>query len=403
MSSMQTPNQKKTLRIVLGCVLAIAFLFGGVMMLKKKTWQAPQDPSSEEGIGQAPVKVIPEGQAPVDTDPSQQANAPMNNAPEESGNNPAGYPVGQAGQAPGTIGQSAQPGAQPGALPPAEKQALGKSGASPEGKPYQVTGVDGRVPASVDKTAPAKGVPLTPSALPKDVLGPIGGLLGPVKVASPGQPGAAGTPGTMTAAPGTPTNVTTAPAVEKIADDCYKMTFKHQKLSSHENGEACTMHRNQFALQGEKINRASVCVRVNGTPVKFEWAKGKGDQVVIAAIAGPKAVITAQYCTGRIMCGEECKVPKDAFMEAIGATDDNGSELPVVQWDAHNPDKKQAKEEATLDQELEGFKKELAEHNPAEAKVFSGWTPDAPNPTCKENQYTGGGAVSKVAAAKEKQ
>ncbi|HTL11948.1 MAG TPA: hypothetical protein VL588_05650 [Bdellovibrionota bacterium] len=163
------------------------------------------------------------------------------------------------------------------------------------------------------------------------------GPSGSTQQAAPGKPAVESIPAQTPAAPGgsKPTHTAApsspevakapAPAAPVIHDDCHVVTFKHQDLASHRDGEACLHHRNLLKIPAERLNGRSVCVRVNNKPVKFALDKKHAGQILIPAVAGPESVISVSYCTGKLTCAEDCKVPKDEFLAAIGGADDGGA------------------------------------------------------------------------------
>jgi hypothetical protein len=111
---------------------------------------------------------------------------------------------------------------------------------------------------------------------------------------------------------------------------CITLTYKHKKTTGHDTDETCGQHRNLLKLQHETINKKAICAKVDGTPVRFELTKAKTPAVVIGPYAGPNSKITVQYCLGKAALKEDCTIPKDEFMDAIGATEDSA---PTAQWD----------------------------------------------------------------------
>lgn len=156
---------------------------------------------------------------------------------------------------------------------------------------------------------------------------------------------------------------------------CFVVAYHHKPLPSHSSDEACSHHRNLIRLKHAGINSPSLCIRVNGTPVKFQRVEGHPDQVLIGAVAGPKSVITARYCIGKVRCNEDCTIPKDEFMDAIGGSDDDSGAPAVAQWDADDTDEKETAEQtAKLTSEL---KRELASGDPEASGdgtyIFQDW------------------------------
>jgi hypothetical protein len=153
--------------------------------------------------------------------------------------------------------------------------------------------------------------------------------------------------------------------VEQVAPGCYKISYHHKPLSSHNDGEACLHHKNLIVINQAELNPKTVCIRVNGAPVKYEKVKGHPDQFVIAAIAGPKAEITARFCTGKLVCKEECKIRKDEFLSAIGGEDDSNA----GGWEDNAP----VREEVELDKEMKDFDRELAAEGRGKEGIFKDW------------------------------
>lgn len=154
---------------------------------------------------------------------------------------------------------------------------------------------------------------------------------------------------------------------------CVTITYQHRKTTGHNHEEACFQHKNLIRLKHDNVN--SVCVRVNGTPVPFEFNKSKTNEILVAAVAGPKAQITARYCFGKTKCDENCTIPKDDFMDAIGGD----KPMQVAQWDAHDTVDKDSDVNAHLDSEM---KKELDRLDRVETTVFADWIGGSEAPAC---------------------
>lgn len=175
-----------------------------------------------------------------------------------------------------------------------------------------------------------------------------------------------------------------APA-QPLEPTCFTETFYHKSMSGHSDEESCSHHKNLLVLSHKGVNPAHVCVRVNGTPVKFQR---KGEEVLIGSIAGPKAKITVRYCTGKLTCAEvakeDCTVPKDEFMDALGG----GGADETVQWEAANANPEDAKLNAEVKKELadiDGVESgEKDGRAPAHAAVFKEWIREEDAPACKK-------------------
>jgi hypothetical protein len=199
----------------------------------------------------------------------------------------------------------------------------------------------------------------------------------------PGSPdgslSVSGTPAAPTLTPGfaQSPDAKLAEKKEEPGPTCFSLTFHHKQMRSHNDGEACTHHRNLITLQHKKFNRKSLCVRVNGTPVDFKSIKGKPDQLVIGPVAGPKAKITARYCLDKEECKENCVVPKDEFMDAIGGMEEMGGDTSVAQWDAGDPNSKDEDVSAKIDKEFESYFAESSE-----LSLFRDWVKESEAPAC---------------------
>lgn len=201
---------------------------------------------------------------------------------------------------------------------------------------------------------------------------------GPLAMQVPGS----ALPGAPGAAPQQP-----APVQEVLKESCYTLEFRHKPITSHMDGEACLHHENLLELVGENINAKTLCVRVNGTPVRHTLFKGKPQTVTIAAVAGPRAVITASYCTGQVQCDVECKVPKDEFMSALGLG--GGDTAPETNsasnWNAKGKAKGQTADESKLEKEIQEVQKLMAGTGPGGKNIFKDWTRSKPNEVACQN------------------
>mgnify|MGYP001561442907 CR=1 FL=1 len=184
----------------------------------------------------------------------------------------------------------------------------------------------------------------------------------------------------MISPPGTPSNANQAPTKhEDVAPvpppppNCYQISFKHKELASHKSDEVCSQHKNIIKLKHTQFNKASLCVRVNNTPVKYQIYKKNTDEVIFGSVAGPNSVITATYCLKKNLCHADCKVPKDEFLDAIGGSDDK-----TALWDSSDTGA------AELDAKV---KRELAEFNETQGggkgKAFKDWISDEGAPACE--------------------
>ena len=172
-----------------------------------------------------------------------------------------------------------------------------------------------------------------------------------------------------------------APAEAKPVNDCKTLTFHHKNIPSHANGEACTHHKNILTIKDSEINSKSVCVRVDGKPVHYTWAKKKTEQLLLGPVAGPEAKITVTYCRHHGKCNEDCTVPKDSFMSALGAEEDLDADSgkAAAHWDAG-----EGKDSDVSDKIDADVKKELArlDENGNPNETFDGWINESETPAC---------------------
>ncbi|MBY0470941.1 hypothetical protein K2X30_07195 [bacterium] len=239
-------------------------------------------------------------------------------------------------------------------------------------------------------------VPTTAQQTPSQP-GTPGAATTPATGAVPPTAGTSTTAGTAATAPTattpaapattTPTAQTAAapaPAAKPLAPEklCYKMTFHHKPSPGHSDRESCSAHKNFIKLTQEDVNLKSFCLRVDNVPVKYQVVKTKKTKkligLMIEPVAGPNSVITANFCTGKMTCKEDCKIPKDSFMDAIGGEDNNAKteNVQIVQWD---PTEKGTDKDVSAQLEAE-LKKELA--GTSGLKVFEDWVNDDQSLSC---------------------
>lgn len=196
---------------------------------------------------------------------------------------------------------------------------------------------------------------------------------------NPSAPGANGGAGVDSSNAGKDAVAMNTPVKPAAPDQtCFVYTYKHRSLASHPDGEACSHHKNLLKLRHANINFKSLCVRVNGNPVKFQTVKGKADQILLAAIAGPHAKITTSYCLQGHNCVQDCSIPKDEFMDAIGAVEDSGKgDRQIAQWDPADKDQDQD----VTSQLGNDFAKDIS--GVGSSTVFEDWIPgEIEAPSC---------------------
>ncbi|OFZ85311.1 MAG: hypothetical protein A2603_14210 [Bdellovibrionales bacterium RIFOXYD1_FULL_55_31] len=252
------------------------------------------------------------------------------------------------------------------------------------------------VPSSTDQTQPETAVPAvsasgTPAAIRDSVPGAPVANVGKENVAKtvpaptvPGSSVAAVTPGlpqTGDVAKKALQDVAKAPAPVEPAkpapppEECFNIVYQHKATAGHSSDEACSQHQNLIKLNHaiSKINARSLCVRVNGTPVRYQPVKNRPDEIVIGPLAGPQSKIVARYCMSKIRCTEECNIPRDEFMDAIGGSTEDGNQGQLGKWEAEN-DSNSAKMHAELKKELADFEEK--------GSVFRDWISDVQGVAC---------------------
>lgn len=135
--------------------------------------------------------------------------------------------------------------------------------------------------------------------------------------------------------------------------------------------------QNKFKVPQEASGQA-LCVRVDGTPVKYSFTSAKKDEVLIGTVQKQNSTLTMLYCQAQFACAENCTVPKDAFMDALAGEDGlNAEQEGNARWDA----KGGSKEEAAADREIEALDDAL--NDGRKPGVFNSWNVQAQTPACE--------------------
>lgn len=221
----------------------------------------------------------------------------------------------------------------------------------------------GSSPAAGSASAPAQGSAAAPGS-----AAAVGSATAPAS-------------GTVAGAPAVAAGAPAAPVVEEHG--CFDLAFKHVPTAGHSDNESCARHRNVVTLKHKNVNLASVCVRVGKTPVKFDRYKPSAkeakagdvsdfDRIVIGTYAGPHTQVNVRYCLGKDSCNEDCKIPKDEFMAAIGAREDDGGPVQLGHWQKGDDGEQAAKLNSDLKRSLASFEESgAAEVGPL--TTFKGW------------------------------
>lgn len=205
-------------------------------------------------------------------------------------------------------------------------------------------------------------------------------IAGAPAISSPSLPsaGTGSTQANASAQKSQATPLTKEAAAPVIQQGCFEITFKHKKMSSHSDGEACLKHQNLITLKHPELNLAtvinpeSVCIEVNGEVVKHQLVSGHADQILIGPYAGPNATITARACTSKT-CQKKCIAKKDSFMSALGLGEGAmpEGESHVVGW---NGSTQEGVEEAELAKEVKDVRHIVAgESLQGRNGIFDSW------------------------------
>lgn len=134
-----------------------------------------------------------------------------------------------------------------------------------------------------------------------------------------------------------------APAVEEPACKIVKMKPMDGKGT----------YRKNLLIIDSIVNAKSICVKVDGTPVKFDLFQKKSNQILIGGVRGSKAEIVVRFCREKNLCKEDCKIPRDEFMDALGASDDKVDS--AARWD----DGKESDNEKQVAKQMSAFKDDI--------------------------------------------
>jgi hypothetical protein len=223
---------------------------------------------------------------------------------------------------------------------------------------------------------------------------------GPQAPGAPAVPSAVTAPGAMSAPTATtpaskeaPTTLSTTLAPSALAPEaatpsapvapaapaqtCFTYTYQITGAATRLDEDSFSQHRNLLTLKHTQVNPGSLCVRVNGIPVAFARVKGHSDQITISGVAGPKTRVSTSYCLGKTRCTQDCKIPKDEFMEAIGGAD-SGAQAGVGQWDNGAADAED-EEAARADKDL---RRELAGVSDDPHSLLKDWVIESEGPAC---------------------
>ena len=135
--------------------------------------------------------------------------------------------------------------------------------------------------------------------------------------------------------------------------------------------------RHIFKLPLKEIDRKSVCIKVNGTPVRYISSKKSPNEFTIGAVLVNNPIVEVRACRSGHKCAEECTVPKDEFMEALAGEEDLSVAQHVSQgWNESDTDKK-------IDREIAHFKKDLRGSDEEKGLFYQDWKIQEEKPACQ--------------------
>lgn len=182
--------------------------------------------------------------------------------------------------------------------------------------------------------------------------------------------------------------------VKKEDVGCF--TF-HYQAKDFKNPKTFGKNQHLLTLKHAEVNPKSVCVRINETPVAFEYLKKDEPQIILKPILKSNPKITVQYCLRDTSCLDKCVVPKDEFMESIGgiAKGFEQADKQKVKWDPSQKDN-----EPDLKKELTGLLEDAPGKDTRKLPVYSEWNRDEGTPSCQNAKKSGGREDRKVASRK---
>lgn len=124
-----------------------------------------------------------------------------------------------------------------------------------------------------------------------------------------------------------------AEAVPAVPMEPKCFTVQYERKNKNITEDAASTQKNIIALKHDVFDAGSLCVRVNGVPVRYKYDKNKPTEVMLSASVSPRAKITARYCLEKGSCSDsKCVIPKDEFMEAIGGIEsaDAGEDAATI-------------------------------------------------------------------------
>lgn len=159
-------------------------------------------------------------------------------------------------------------------------------------------------------------------------------------------------------------------ALKPQVASCYEVTYESDKK------DLSAYSRNLVRLPVSEFNAKSVCIKVNGTPVKFVANKNKKNEFIIGAMNRSNSKITVRYCQETAQCKESCVVPKDEFFEALAGEEDLSHPEQVAQGFG------ESETDQKVERELAAFKDDLNGADQEKGQFYAEWKNTAPVPAC---------------------
>jgi hypothetical protein len=105
-------------------------------------------------------------------------------------------------------------------------------------------------------------------------------------------------------------------AATPAPSNCFAAEYKHTKKNKNQDIEEFLDFSNAYPIAQKDYNASTVCVKVNGQPVKHKIVTSKGQiEALIGSVVGPESVIRVSYCTGKANCSEPCSTKSKRFMD----------------------------------------------------------------------------------------
>lgn len=167
-----------------------------------------------------------------------------------------------------------------------------------------------------------------------------------------------------------PVSTTVSKTETSSPASCFEISFESDKK------DLSAYSRNLIRLPVSAFNAKSVCIKVNGTPVKFISSKEKKNEFIIGAMTRSNSKVSVRYCEEGAQCKESCVVPKDEFIEALAGEENLSRSEHVAQgFGDTETDQK-------VERELAAFKDDLNGADHEKGQFYADWKNTASVPAC---------------------